>query len=59
MSKVKDLSYDIQELFIEGYGPISIAAQLNCPLELVYSTLETFGVQGEDMDEDRGEYFGA
>ena len=59
MSKVKDLSYDIQELFIEGYGPFSIAAQLNCPIDQVYATLESFGVQGEDVDEDRGEYFGA
>lgn len=52
MSKVKDLSYDIQELFIEGYGPFSIAAQLGCPVDQVYATLETFGVAGEDMAED-------
>lgn len=50
MSNIKDLAYDIQELFIEGHGAKSIAAILQCPIEMVLATLETFGVDNEDMD---------
>jgi hypothetical protein len=51
MSKVKDMSYEIQELFIEGYGAISIAAQLGIPLDQVYATLDSFGVARDDVAE--------
>lgn len=40
MSKMKDLTYDIEQLYIEGFGPRSISLQLECPLELVYDWLE-------------------
>jgi len=62
MSKVKDLSYDIEALFIEGYSAVSISVQLGCPLELVYATLESFGVSTEDIpaqDEPYSPYYGA
>jgi len=52
MSKVADLSYDIQEMFIDGHGAKSIARTLECPLEVVLQVLESFGVEGEDMDYD-------
>ena len=69
MSAVKDLSYDIEQLYIEGYRPASIAAQLGCPVEIVYDWIEESNVEddvdAQDWDEleadeyDRGDYFGA
>ena len=44
MSKMSDLSYDIQELYIEGMSAKRIAAELNCPIELVLEQLAEIGV---------------
>lgn len=44
MSKVAELAYDIEQLYIEGYSPKSIAAQLGCPLTMVYDWLEDVGM---------------
>lgn len=44
MSKVAELAYDIEQMFIDGYGPVSIAAQLGCPLDIVYAWFEDNGV---------------
>jgi hypothetical protein len=70
MGAVKDLYYDIETLFIEGYGAKAIAVQLNIPVEEVNDVLDTFGVDPADIDAeswdeleadeyDRGDYFGA
>ena len=59
MSKMKDLTYDIEALFIDGETPSEIARQLDIPVSLVRSTLETFGVDSRDMAEDLGDYQGA
>jgi hypothetical protein len=52
MSKMKDLTYDIEAMFIDGDSPKTIAEQLGCPLSLVKRTLETFGVDTRDLEED-------
>jgi hypothetical protein len=44
MSKVAELAYDIEQMFIDGYGPVSIATLLDCPLEIVYAWFEDNGV---------------
>jgi hypothetical protein len=44
MSKMADLSYDIQELYIEGHSAKTIAAMLDCPIEQVMGALEDMGV---------------
>jgi hypothetical protein len=44
MSKMADLSYDIQELYIEGHSAKTIAALLDCPIEQVLGALEDMGV---------------
>ena len=44
MSKMAELAYDIEQLYIEGYSPKSIAVQLECPLEIVYGWIEEQGV---------------
>jgi hypothetical protein len=40
MTKMAELAYDIEQLYIEGYTPKSIAVQLGCTLEMVYDWLE-------------------
>ena len=45
MSKMRELAYDIEQLYIEGYGPKSIAIQLECPIEIVYAWIEDQGVE--------------
>lgn len=37
---MSELDYDIEQLYIEGYAPRSIAALLNCPIEIVYDWLD-------------------
>lgn len=52
MSAMKDLSYDIQELYIEGFNSRAIAAELGCPIEVVLGALEAMNVADapqEDM----------
>jgi hypothetical protein len=51
MGAVKDLYYDIETLFIEGYGAKSIAVQLGIPIEEVNDVLDTFGVDSADAAE--------
>ena len=52
MSKLAELAYDIEQLYIEGYSPKSIAIQLECPLSMIYDWLESNSVEaGEDVAE--------
>lgn len=67
-TNLSDVAYDIEQLYIEGYRPVTIAAQLDIPLSMVYDWLESINasadVDAEDWDEleadelDTG-YFGA
>jgi hypothetical protein len=51
MSKVAELAYDIEQLYIEGFSPKTIALMLECPIEMVYAWIEEQGVGAdEDMD---------
>jgi hypothetical protein len=59
MSKMNDLAYDIEQLYIEGFSPRSISVQLGCPLELVYGWLEDQGVAEAPQDEIYSPYNGA
>jgi hypothetical protein len=45
-----ELAYDIEQLYIEGFSPKSIAVQLECPLELVYNWLESNSVAESKAD---------
>jgi hypothetical protein len=51
MSKVADLFYDIQELYIEGHSAKVIAIMLECPIEQVLTVLDDMGVQDELSEE--------
>lgn len=51
MGAVKDLFYDIESLFIEGYSAKSIAVMLSVPFDQVQDVLQSFGVSAEDVAE--------
>lgn len=53
MSKIADLAYDIEQLYIDGFSAATIAAELNCPIGVVKGWIEGNGVadiQQEDFD---------
>ena len=50
MGAVKDLFYDIETLFIEGYSAKAIAVKLSIPVAEVEDVLDSFGVNAEDVD---------
>ena len=52
MSKMKDMYYDIETLFIEGQSAQQISKELGIPLEQVQDVLDDFGVPVEDLEID-------
>ena len=58
MSKMAELDYDIQELYIDGLDSQQIAKQLECPLYLVVDCLREMGVV-EKQQEEYSPYLGA
>ena len=50
MSKMADLAYDVEQLYIEGHGAKMIADLLDCPVEQVFGYIQDMGV--EDAPED-------
>lgn len=59
MSKVAELVYDVQELYIDGMGARAIALTLECPIETVLEILEDFGVEDSGTDYPMEDYYGA
>lgn len=49
---MSDLAYDIEQLYIEGFSPKYIAAQLKCPMEMVYEWIESNGCMAEEEPAD-------
>ena len=45
MSKVAELAYDIEQLYIEGMSARMIALTLDCPVELVLNALQEMSVE--------------
>ena len=52
MSKVSDLMYDIESLYIEGLSAKRIAAELNCPVDIVLEAIEQMGVADSPQEEE-------
>lgn len=52
MSKMAELSYDIEQLYIEGHSAKVIAVMLECPVEIVLGQLEEMGVADAPQDYD-------
>ncbi len=44
MGAIKDLAYDIESLYIEGFGAKNIAKQLGCPQEMVEDWIKENGL---------------
>ena len=40
MSKVAELAYDIEQLYIDGLSAEDIADQLSCPIEMVQDAID-------------------
>ena len=59
MSKVAELMYDIQELYIEGFNSRAIAEELDCPLTMVLAALEEMNVEDAAEEEVYSPYNGA
>ena len=49
MSKLADVAYDIEQLYIEGLHPTKICRELNIPLTMVYDWLESCNVDAEEL----------
>jgi DNA-directed RNA polymerase specialized sigma24 family protein len=59
MSKMAELAYDIEQLYIEGCHPTKIAKLLDCPLTVVYDWLEEQNVAESPQEEEYSPYNGA
>jgi transposase len=60
MSVMSELAYDIEQLYIEGYSPKTIAMMLGCTIDMVYDWLETNNVaETPQEEEDYSPYWGA
>lgn len=56
MSKMKDLAYDIEQLYIDGKNVGQISRELDCPKEIVFEwiadqSLKPFDEWDEDAQE--------
>ena len=48
MSKVAELMYDIEQLYIDGFNSRAIAEELGCPLESVLSAIKELNVEDSE-----------
>jgi hypothetical protein len=55
MRAIKDLAYDIEQLYIDGMSAKMIAVTLDCPIEQVLGFLEDIGV-ADSPQEDMSPY---
>jgi hypothetical protein len=51
MSKMSDLAYDIETMYIDGLSAKRIAEMLGCPIETVLGQLEEMGVADQPQEE--------
>jgi hypothetical protein len=59
MSKIAELAYDIEQLYIEGMSARMIAKTLDCPLTMVLAALEEMNVEDVAEEEVYSPYNGA
>lgn len=50
MSKMSDISLEIQDLLVEGVHPTKVSKLLKVPLSWVYDTLEMMNSELDDYD---------
>lgn len=51
MSRIGDLWYDIEQLYIEGKNAREIAAELECPKSMVVDWLRSNGLEPKSFDQ--------
>jgi hypothetical protein len=51
MSKMSELAYDIEQLYIEGLSAKRISTILECPIEIVLGQLEEMNVADSPQEE--------
>lgn len=56
MSKIAELAYDIEQLYIEGLSASAIAEELNCPIGIVKGWIEGNSVADTPQED---QYYGA
>ena len=49
MSKLAELAYEIEQLYIEGLTEKNIAKTLDIPVEMVYDWLADNGIDAEEL----------
>ena len=60
MSKVAELAYDIEQLYIDGMSASQIAQELDCPIGIVKGWIDGNGVADMPQeDEIFSPYYGA
>jgi orotate phosphoribosyltransferase-like protein len=60
MSKIAELAYDIEQLYIDGMSAAQIAQELNCPIGIVKGWIEGNSVADTPQeDEIFSPYYGA
>jgi hypothetical protein len=52
MSKVAELAYDIEQLYINGWSAYKISDILDCPIEIVQGWINENGVADAPQEED-------
>jgi hypothetical protein len=52
MSKVAELAYDIEQLYIEGMSAQMIAIELNCPIGVVKGWIEGNSVADSPQEDE-------
>lgn len=52
MSKMSDLAYDIEQLYIDGHSVKSISRELNCPVEMVEDWIKGNGLGTFSLTDD-------
>ena len=50
MSKMAELAYDIEQLYIDGMSARLIALTLDCPIEIVLGCLKEMGVADKPQE---------
>jgi uncharacterized protein YjcR len=59
MSVMSELAYDIEQMYIEGYKPVTIAGLLDCHVDLVYDWIESNGLSAGEVEGADSGYYGA
>jgi uncharacterized protein YjcR len=56
---MEELAWDIEQMYIEGYKPVTIAGLLDCHVDLVYDWIESNGLSAGAPEGADADYYGA